>query len=154
MQNESYVSQIDTTDFGLFAGYLRSKQSPIQCLLNVKEPDHLVTLAKALDRELAVAQPTLTRLPLVVEQAAIEGVLKLSLRDGINRPDTKFLVEPSRVPREAACQVIFYPPFYLVHTPGLFDGSILKPEPSEGPKNSERPAFLKHLEKLGSHMKP
>ena len=34
------------------------------------------------------------------------------------------IIDPASIPRSAPCHVLDLPPFYLVHTPGLFEGKF------------------------------
>ena len=78
-----------------------------------------------------------------------DGSLKVSLRPGLSLPDRIATIDPAAVPRSARCEVIYLPPFYLVHTPGLFEGNLLKHSRTEEQKRKEAIApAVEHLRKI------
>lgn len=119
----SYESLIDPAEFGLIADYLRNPQSQIHYLLHVRSLESLAPLAEALHTRNDQA-PWL--FPKVVENGLTDGSLRLSARDlTIN---SERVVDARSVPRHAICYVIYAPPFYVVHTPGLFEGTLIRPQ--------------------------
>jgi hypothetical protein len=58
-----------------------------------------------------------------------DGSLRLSARHELHVKDPSHLVAASSIPNMAFCRVIYLPPFYLAHTPGLFEGTLVQPEP-------------------------
>ena len=64
-----------------------------------------------------------------------EGSLLISSR-ALLEIEARFVVEPSTIPADAYCNVLYLPPFYLVHTPGLFEGTLIR----EASANHHRPA--------------
>lgn len=118
----SYESLIDPAEFGLIADYLRSPRSPIEYLLHVRSIESLAPLAEAL--HVGNDQPPWL-FPKVVENGLADGSRRLSARDlDFN---SERVVDARSVPRHAMCHVIYSPPFYLVHTPGLFEGTLIRP---------------------------
>jgi hypothetical protein len=121
-----YESLVDGTNFGLVADYLKSPRSPIEALLHIKDKTLLPKVAEELERELqSGVEPG--HLPQVIGRMLEEGAMKLSLRQGFTSSDPRILIDAASVPRLSYCQVIYLPPFYLVHTPDLFEGKILNP---------------------------
>ena len=120
-----YESLIDPSEFGLIADYLRSPRTPINYLLHVKSEAMLAPLAAELDGTDYGALPP-WRFPEAVERRLQEGSLLISSRHPLELPDPKQIVHPTTLPRRADCHVIYSPPFYLVHTPGLFEGTLLR----------------------------
>jgi len=118
----SFNSLIDPAEFGLIADYLRSPRSPIFFLLHVRSREALAPLAEALSKQ-SDEPPWL--FPAVVERGLAEGSLLLSARH--HSSDFKGTIDARSVPRQALCHVIYSPPFYLVHTPGLFEGTLIRP---------------------------
>ena len=57
-----------------------------------------------------------------------EGTLLISTRHPLNGSDSKRSIEAAAIPRRALCHVIYAPPFYLVHTPGLYEGTLIRPK--------------------------
>jgi len=111
-----YEGLIDPTDFNVLRGYLKSQNSPIDYLLHVKERSMLAPLAARLDQALKTAQP----LEPIIYPLANEGVLRVSSRHLLMPDLFSAFVNPNQVPKLAESQVIYLPPFYLAHTPGLF----------------------------------
>jgi hypothetical protein len=64
--------------------------------------------------------------PVLVNQLRKEGVLRLSARHPQWLADPNSSLDVSTIPDSASCQVIYAPPFYLVHTPGLFEGALAR----------------------------
>ena len=126
----SYESLIDPAEFGLIADYLRSPRSPIEYLLHVRSIESLAPLADALAQRAQMDQPP-WMFPKVVENGLTDGSLRLSARD--LDFSSKRVVDARSVPRHAMCHVIYSPPFYLVHTPGLFEGTLLRPKTEQSP---------------------
>lgn len=120
-----YQSLIDPTNFGIVADYLRSPKSPIEHVLHVKDRLMLARLAEHLDQ--AMQDPDAARTVSVLIDGFIkEGLLLISSRHPLELSDPSRLVTASNVPRSSACDVIYLPPFYLVHTPGLFEGTLVR----------------------------
>jgi hypothetical protein len=141
-----YEAQIDGTDFGLIAGYLKSPRSPIEALLHVKNKAALVRLAEQLAPDIESNQ---RRVLQAIEGMVKDGSLKISLRPGLAVPDRIATMDPAIVPRSARCEVIYLPPFYVVHTPGLFEGEFLSPSVTKEQRQKEAIApALEHLRKL------
>lgn len=118
-----YRAQIDPTEFKTVVDYLHGPRSPIQYLLHVREPAMLAELAAQLEGAIQASQPLE---PLVLARLR-EGSLKISSRQPLSLPISGAQVDPAQVPARAACEVIYLPPFYLVHTPGLFEGKLHDP---------------------------
>jgi len=125
----SYESLIDPAEFGLIADYLRSPRTPINYLLHVRSLESLAPLAEALHHQHHDDQPPWL-FPKVVENGLADGSLRLSARDQTSNPEC--VVDARSVPRHAMCHVIYSPPFYLVHTPGLFEGTLIRPRNDQG----------------------
>ncbi len=118
----SHESRIDGTDFGTVRGYLSNPHSPIQAVLHVKDRATLADLANRIDT--ALADRTGSKLSEMLARMVQEGTLKLSLRDGLKIRGVEATIAAAKVPRCAFCEVIYQPPFYLAHTPGLFEGKF------------------------------
>ena len=124
-----YEQLIDPTSFGRVADYLHDPSSPILHVLHVRERAQLAPLA---ERLMACAPGQLE------DPAGLQGLLAPGLREGWLRvtsaaprmlPDVGPLLSTCGIPRMAASNVIFVPPFYLAHTPGLFEGTLIQPAP-------------------------
>lgn len=129
-----YESLIDPAEFGLIADYLRSPRSPINYLLHVRSLEALAPLAEALHSR--NDQPPWL-FPKIVEDGLANGSLRLSARDlDFN---SERVLDPRSVPRHALCHVIYAPPFYLVHTRGLFEGTLIRPKTEQNPGRELHP---------------
>ena len=74
-----------------------------------------------------------------------EGSLKITCDPGLGRHPRE-VVSVLAIPPSAKCEVIFMPPFYLAHTPGLFEGTLVRQAVSEQPQQLPqkiRPARMK-----------
>ena len=123
----TYASLIDPAEFGLIADYLRSPRTPILHLLHVKSMDLLAPLAEGLANQGQLDTPPWL-FPEVVQRGLREGTLLISTRHPLNGSDSKHSIEAAAIPRRALCHVIYAPPFYLVHTPGLLEGTLIRPK--------------------------
>lgn len=114
-----YASLIDPADFGLIADYLKSPTSPINFLLYVRSAAGLVRLAESLDADPFTQSIRLGHLPPSVARGLTEGSILLSARPELRLEYAT--IEPETISRDSTCQVLYYPPFYLVHAPGVFE---------------------------------
>ena len=132
MPDEQYFeSLIDGIDFQTIHAYLTNPQSPIEMLVHVKDRSMLSRLAEEIVRITELDQEKgQISLPLY-QKLLKEGELKISPQLVTPLHDRKFLVNPFEIPRNSTSYVIYLPPFYLVHTPGLFEGTLIKPETSK-----------------------
>ena len=115
---------VDPTWFGLIAGYLRSPRSPIEYLVHVKDRDRLSEVADRIDGDLAQGDGQPQRLTPSVEELVGEGAVKVSPRHPVEDLDPGATVDPERIRSSASCDVLYLPPYYVLHTPGLFEGEL------------------------------
>jgi hypothetical protein len=115
---------LESTNFGTIAARLRDQSSPIYFVLHVKDPAMIAPLAEDLAK--AAQQPAGFVGPeaLLVNQLRKEGALQLSARHPQWLADPGSCLDVSTIPASASCQAMYAPPFYLVHTPGLFEGTL------------------------------
>ncbi len=132
-----YETLIDPTHFGTVARYLHDPQSPIQYVLHVKEESMLAEVAAKLDAAMVASQGKPVALRSILDPMLQDGSLRLSGRHELQVKDPSHLVAASSIPNMAFCRVIYLPPFYLAHTPGLFEGTLVQPEPRlrHGPRH-------------------
>ena len=109
----------------MVADYLRG-DSDINFLLHVRTEAMLATLAEELDLCHLRPDGLKQEFKKVIDRFLDQGSLLLSVRDSIDFPlrDRKHEIVPGSIPRAANCTVIYHPPFYVVHTPGLFEGTL------------------------------
>ena len=126
-----FESQIDQTEFGIVADYLLSPRSPICFILHVKHEALLPKLAQELDLLLQSRPIPADCVPALIAHHLRDGSVKISSRHNIAVPVPRSTINAANVPRRAPCKVIYLSPFYIVHTPGLFDGTpVSDQEPS------------------------
>ena len=119
MQN--WHSLIDPSWFGLIAAYLRSPRSPIDYLIHVKDPERLAEVADRIDQDLARGAFPAGKLSPGLEALLQEGAIKVSSRHPLPNLEPGASVDPGQVRSAAPCDVLYVPPCYVVHTPGLFE---------------------------------
>lgn len=123
-----WEGRVDGTWFGLMAGYLRSPRSPIEYLVHVKDRERLAEVADRIDRDLARGGGQAGHLTPSVEALVGEGAAKVSSRHPVANLDPDAVVDPERIRSSASCDVLYLPPYYVVHTPGLFEGELTMEE--------------------------
>lgn len=116
-----FESLIDRTEFGLIAGYLKSPQSPICTLLHVRSEQDLARVAEVLSSEHPRPYFLMGGVPDSLKPMMESGDLKVTHRDCFPNSPEKAVIDIDQVPGATECKVIYAAPFYLVHTPGLFE---------------------------------
>ena len=124
---------VDSTDIGVVANCLEHPQSPINYVLHVRSEDLLGPLAEHL-----VEDMTCRRLPAHLFNqhlniVAAEWELRVSSRHPAPEISASHQISMRDIPRLARSLVICLPPFYLAHTPGLFEGKLVRPKPQSPP---------------------
>lgn len=127
-----YAALIDPAEFGLIADYLRIPGSPIFHLLHVKSKEALVELAEELERQEHVDSPPWL-FPEPVDRGLREGAMLISTHRSFRSPNPEQVIDPNTIPRDALSSVLYVPPFYLVHTPGLFEGTLIRASVEHNP---------------------
>jgi len=141
---------IDGTTFGLIAGYLRHPRTRINYLIHVKDRAMLAAVASQIELDCQTGRAAGERLSPGMQALVRDGSIKVSARYAVDNLDRSALVDADRVRRSAYCQVIYLPPFYLVHTPGLFEGEVMSNRPpvraeaQEPVAQSPAPAVQRH----------
>ena len=128
-----YLALIDPAEFGLIADYLRSPRAPINYLLHVNWRPMLAALAEQLDFDQNGDYPVRTALR-AITRGFRDGSLLISSRHSLDLKNPNVNVDTTTIPRHASCEVIYLPPYYLVHTPGLFEGTLIRREIGNDPK--------------------
>ncbi|MBE7504192.1 MAG: hypothetical protein HS113_28675 [Verrucomicrobiales bacterium] len=112
---------IDPSWFGLIAAHLRSPRSPVDCRIHVKDPERLPEVAERIDQDLARGDFPGGKLSPGLEALLQEGAIKVSSRHPLPNLEPGPSVDPGQVRSAASCDVLYVPPCYVVHTPGLFE---------------------------------
>jgi len=123
-----YESLVDPTNFGTVVRYLHHPDKQIHFVLHVKEESMLADVAAKLDAAMAGAQGRPVALGSILDPMFADGSLRISARHEFPMSNRWQVVRVTQIPNLAACQVIYLPPFYLAHTPGLFEGAFEKAE--------------------------
>ncbi len=122
-----YESLVDPTSFGTVVRYLHHPDKQIHFVLHVKDESMLADVAAKLDAAMAGAQGRPVALGSILDPMFADGSLRISARHELPVGNRWPVVPVTQIPSLAACQVIYLPPFYLAHTPGLFEGAFEKP---------------------------
>jgi len=123
-----YQSLVDPTNFGTVVRHLHHPARQIHFVLHVRDESMLPALAAKLDAAMAGAQNTPVALGSILDPMFADGSLRISARHELPQNNRWPVIPVTHVPSLAGCQVIYLPPFYLAHTPGLFEGAFDKPE--------------------------
>lgn len=110
----SYERWINKTDFGTVRRYLAAARSPMSHVLFAATRDVLVCAAAVLDspiRRWASARETQLRWWIS------SGRIRLGVSDA--REASGAAIDMERISDSDSCSVLYLPPVYLVHLPGL-----------------------------------
>ena len=132
MNIAQYQTMIDPATFDQIARHLRSRLSPIEFVLHVRDDAMLAPLAEELETVLMEGRCSPREIPRFLSLVQ-DGSLRLSSRLPIDI-DPRYTVDPATVPLRAGCRVLYMPPFYLVHTPGLFEGTLVRESAGHRPR--------------------
>ena len=128
MNASPFAALVDPAEFGLIADYLRQPDSPIDHILHVRSESMLVTLAAELQHATPIQRLPHGGLPEIVSRRLTEGSIRISSRIELALANPSARVNADAVPRPAVARVLYLPPYYLAHTPGLFEGTLLRPQ--------------------------
>jgi hypothetical protein len=145
-----YEAMIDGIDFGTIARYLQHPASPIHCLLHLKDRSMLAPVAAVLERELEAGAFYNGLVPETISNLIKDGLLKVSMRED-DGPKVPHYISAKSVNPAARCEVIYLEPFYLVHTPGLFEREHQR-EPCSTQPQADQSARQKAIDSLNELM--
>ena len=111
-----FRAQVDPTEHRVVLSYFQNKESPINYILYVGNEKMLAELAAQVNDRRNEA----TELRELILHYLKEGSLKISAKQALAVPAGS-QVDPLKVSPEARCSVIWFPPFYLVHAPDVFN---------------------------------
>ena len=111
-----FRGQVDPTEHRVVLSYFQDKQSPINYILYVGNEKMLAELAAQVNDRRNEA----TELRELILHYLKEGSLKISAKQALAVPAGS-QIDPLKVSPEARCSVIWFPPFYLVHAPDVFN---------------------------------
>ena len=121
-----YETLIDPTNIATVASYLRNPRSPIHFVLHVRDRALLAPLAAELAAQMEQPSTTMHEVLATVDRHLRERAIMVSPRPSPQPVDARVAVDIATLPAEAHCEVIYLPPFYLAHTPGLFEGTLAR----------------------------
>lgn len=131
--------RIEPTEFGVIADCLRHPAIPVFVIVHVRDAATMGRLAAQADRELPPDGCVPHRVVTWLNQLVAQGEVLISPRQLAPGSDRTFVVPVADIPRHALTYVILTPPFYFAHTPGLFEGTLLRPKPEQNPADDLRP---------------
>jgi hypothetical protein len=126
-----WESKIDPTHFGLIAAYLRNPNAPIDVILHVRDRALLAEVASRIERDFMTGVPPGPPLSPGLQELIRDGAVKVSSVKDLGPLDPGAVVDANQVRGSTGTHVIYLPPFYLAHTPGLFEGKVMRDAPRE-----------------------
>lgn len=117
-----FMSCIDPTEFATLKRHLDHPDSPIEFILYVKDEAMLAPLAARLEQAMESGQEDALKQEL--NPLFIDGEVKISADTPLRVPFLGAEIPADSIPLTADCRVIYLPPFYITHTPGLFEGKL------------------------------
>ena len=123
----SFNSLIDPTDFGLVAHYLGSPTSEIRYVVHTPAMEQLSPVAEFLTN----LQPRIMmehEFHRHLNRLAADWGVRISCRHPTAEIHPAHQLDAREIPRLAQTWVIYLPPCYLAHTPGLFEGKLIRPQ--------------------------
>ncbi|PWU19867.1 MAG: hypothetical protein C5B50_05405 [Verrucomicrobia bacterium] len=135
--------RVHSKQFRVVARTLANPESPIRCILHIKSLDLLGEIAQQLESlQSPGGDQALSEANRILEDYMRQHMLLVSLREGIANRFPQLTLPTSAIRPSAWCKVLYLPPFYLVHTPGLFERiSLEKDGCEERPAHSQRTRF-------------
>lgn len=127
---DTWETMIDGTSFGVIAGYLRRSNSGIDQILHVRNRAMLAEVAALIAPSSPPNAAEQKKIHETINRMVTDGLVKFSCRGIDELPGRRDHINPNRINPSAFCEVIYAPPFYLAHTPGLFEGRELMNTPS------------------------
>ena len=133
-----YEHMIDGIDYRTIEAYLHHPASPIQYIVHARERSLLAPLAAHLNDAIEQGKAAPEHIRGLLVPRIDRGEVLLTATRPLLLPFGS-LVASADIPKDAYCQVIYLPPFYLSHTQGLFEAMQKKAEmkveqPSVGPR--------------------
>ena len=123
-----FTALIDPTDFGTIANYLRQPGTGIDYIVHARNKALLPELAEWWERAGQRGGLTVGLIPRNLNYLARAAQILISARHHSPLFDPQDLVTSTDIPRTALCHVLYLPPLYLAHTPGLFEGTLIRPQ--------------------------
>ncbi|HAB15656.1 MAG TPA: hypothetical protein PLX89_00840 [Verrucomicrobiota bacterium] len=146
-----YQSLIDSTTVNIVKNYFNNPRSEILTLVHVKHEADLAKVAQTLSHQDPLDGAG-GKIPTELKPLVEKGELKLSYSDPKLTSNDRSNVDSSKIPGQAECSVIYAPPFYVMHTPGLFEwhdqqqSSQNKEARSQSSPSSQQPSQSKSQE--------
>ncbi len=139
--NDESQHKIERTYFARVARHLHAPRSPIHFLVHVRAQDTLTEVADWIQLAFLSGYEPGPYLTPAVQGLASREIVKLSSRLPLPDLAPNALIDVTSVNQFAFCDVIRLPPYYLVHTPGLFPEKMkanLSTQWDYAPANNDR----------------
>lgn len=109
---------------------LKNPETPVAFVLHVPDLDWLFFIAEsfALSTDLALLGEQPLNLHPTLDLFLERGAALVSTSLDFNLKDPGFLLPVSSLPKLASTQALYMPPCDIAYTPGLFEGTLIKPD--------------------------
>ena len=130
-----YEARIHSKQARAVARALADPQGPVEFVLHVKSASMLLALAQKLELILSTGEDA-TAANLVARFVPFmrEKILLLSAKENASNAFAEFCIPASSIRPSTWCRVIYMRPFYIVHTPGLFEEIAQQKEAAAEPR--------------------
>jgi len=129
----NYEESIAALEIGMVERCLADPQALIEIVLHVRSRTLLARVVEMLDTTVSPSGDTGgTEAARVLDDLMARGSLMLTVREKVAARYGRYSIAASSIPTSAPCEAIYFPPFYVVHTPGLFEGKLALLTPHYG----------------------
>ena len=125
---------VDATDFGTVLHYLHLPETNIDYVLHLRSREMLSLVAQRINAAFPGQNAPPEKLNQFVHDLVARGDGLVTTRQPLPGLTPAQQIHPQKLPRFVDCLVIYWPPFYLTHTPGLFEGMLSRLQPEVAPR--------------------
>jgi len=140
-----HLDLIDATDFRTVKHYLHHPDTSIDYVLHLKSREMLSLVAEQINTAFPTQDVPHEQLDRFVHDLVARGDGLVTTRQPIPGLAPEQQIQPQHLPGFVNCLVIYWPPFYLTHTPGMFDGMLSRLQPDVAPKIVPTPKRVPRL---------
>lgn len=115
-----------TTSIGAIADRLRNRDAWLDFVLHVDSVSRMTEVVAGIRQSSIDAAVPPWELPEVVTRGLREGWLRISSERPLPEISRHQTVRLSEIPASARTSVISMPPYCIAHTPGLFEGTLMR----------------------------